>query len=491
MAKHIIKVASAAPAFSKDTVFVVASVSKGRKLSLVADNVDISSLKNLDLEKLGAKATADSMIKVPGPNGSFFAIVGGFKANEIDALRYVGGTIGRLLGDFRTVVSGLPVASEAEALALLEGYAVGNYSYEAYKSEAKKPTTQTFVLATKTKVKPATLTRVEILRAAVHDTRDLVSMPANDLYPQSFAALASKLSKGSAVTITVLDEKKLAAGGFGGMLGVGKGSVRPPRLVKIDYRPTGAKKKIAFVGKGITYDTGGLSLKPANSMLGMKYDMTGAATVLNAVLAIARLKLKVHATAYLCLAENMPSGSATRPGDVIKLRNGKTVEVTNTDAEGRLVLGDGIALASESYPDLIVDVATLTGAQRVALGTRYAGLMGDDASVEALLKATKAAGEFAWPMPFPEELRALLNSDIADMMNARVGNPSGGMLVGGLFLKEFVGKKSKTSDELIPWVHLDLAGPADNDGPGYGFIPKGATGSYVRSLVALAEAIAK
>jgi leucyl aminopeptidase len=316
-------------------------------------------------------------------------------------------------------------------------------------------------------------------------------MPANDLYPQSFAAAATKLAKGSNVTITILDEKKLAAGGFGGLLGVGKGSVRPPRLVKVEYKPAGAKKKIALVGKGITYDTGGLSLKPANSMLGMKYDMTGAATVLNAVLAIARLKLKVHATAYLCLAENMPSGSATRPGDVIKLRNGKTVEVTNTDAEGRLVLGDGLALASESYPDLIVDVATLTGAQRIALGTRYAGLMGDDASVDALLQATKAAGEFAWPMPFPEELRALINSDIADLMNSRVGNPSGGMLVGGLFLKEFIGKKSKTSDDLIPWVHLDLAGPADNDGAGYGFIPKGATGSFVRSLVALAESFTK
>lgn len=491
MAKHIIKVAASAPTFTKDAIFVIGAVMKGTKLSLAAEGIELGSLKGLDLEKLGVKTTPDSLVKIPAPNGAFFAIVGGFKPKDIDALRYVGGTLGRMLAEFKTVVSALPVSTEVEALALLEGFAVGNYNYEAYKSDKKKTPTQTLILCTPAKVRPATLTRVEIMRAAVHDTRDLVSMPANDLYPQSFAALAAKLAKGSAVTITVLDEKKLTAGGFGGMIGVGKGSVRPPRLVKIEYKPVGAKKKIAFVGKGITYDTGGLSLKPANSMLGMKYDMTGAATVLNAVLAIARLKLKVQATAYLCLAENMPSGSATRPGDVIKLRNGKTVEVTNTDAEGRLVLGDGIALASESYPDLIVDVATLTGAQRVALGTRYAGLMGDDASVAALLQATKAAGEFAWPMPFPEELRALLNSDIADLMNARVGNPSGGMLVGGLFLKEFVGKKSKTSTDQIPWVHLDLAGPADNDGAGYGFIPKGATGSFVRSLVALAEAFSK
>ena len=491
MAKHFIKVASTVPAFTKDAVFVVGAEQKGTKLTLVGEGLDLSWLKNLDLDKLGVKATKDALVKAPGPNGSFFAIVGGYKAKDIDSLRYLGGTIGRLLNEFKTVVTAVPISTEAEALALLEGYSVGNYSYTAYKSDAKKTQVQTMILATKVKVKPATITRVEILRAAVHDTRDLVSMPANDLYPQSFASIATKLAKGSSVTITILDEKKLAAGGFGGMIGVGKGSVRPPRIVKVEYKPVGAKKKIAFVGKGITYDTGGLSLKPAISMLGMKYDMTGAATVLSAVLAIARLKLKVQATAYLCLAENMPSGSATRPGDVIKLRNGKTVEVTNTDAEGRLVLGDGMSLASESYPDLIVDVATLTGAQRVALGTRYAGLMGDDASVDALLKATKAAGEFAWPMPFPDELRLLLNSDIADMMNSRVGNPSGGMLVGGLFLKEFVGKKSKTSDELIPWVHLDLAGPADNDGAGYGFIPKGATGSYVRSLVALAESYSK
>ena len=480
MAKHIIKVASAAPAFSKYSVFVVASVSKGTKLSLVADNVDISSLKNLDLEKLGAKATADSMIKVPGPNGSFFAIVGGFKANEIDALRYVGGTIGRLLGDFRTVVSGLPVASEAEALALLEGYSVGNYSYEAYKSEAKKPTTQTFILATKTKVKPATLTRVEILRAAVHDTRDLVSMPANDLYPQSFAALATKLSKGSAVTITVLDEKKLAAGGFGGMLGVGKGSVRPPRLVKIDYRPTGAKKKIALVGKGITYDTGGLSLKPANSMLGMKYDMTGAATVLNAVLAIARLKLKVHATAYLCLAENMPSGSATRPGDVIKLRNGKTVEVTNTDAEGRLVLADALQRAQEEKNlDAIFDIATLTGAQVVALGTRTSAVMtNNEALSEAFLKVTQETGEQFWPMPLPTELRASLDSPVADLAN--IGDRMGGMLVAGLFLKEFI-------DPELAWLHLDIAGPSYNEATAHGYTPVGGTGIALRSLVTLIE----
>ncbi len=490
MAKQFIKVSPTTPAFSKDSVFVVAVVEKSGKLELHSGSIDVSSLKGLDLQKIGARAGNDAVLRVPGPNGSVFALIGGLGDAGLERLRYFGGTVGRTVNDFKQVVVGLPIANDAEAGALLEGYAIGHYNYIEYKSEAKRAPAQTLVLSTKHKVKPATLGRVEVLRAAVHDTRDLVSMPANDLYPQSFAAAASRLAKGANVTVTVLDEKKLAAGGFGGLIGVGKGSARPPRLVKVEYKPAGAKKKIALVGKGITYDTGGLSLKPAASMLGMKYDMTGAATVLNAVLAIARLKLKVHATAYLCLAENMPSGTATRPGDVVKARNGKTIEVTNTDAEGRVVLADGLSLASESYPDYIIDVATLTGAQRVALGTRYAGIMGDDATVAKLAEAIKSAGEFAWPMPLAEDLRPLIDGQIADLQNAKVGNTAGGMIIGGLFLREFVGKK-KGSSQSIDWAHLDIAGPADNEGAGYGFIPKGATGSYVRSLVNFAEAVIK
>jgi leucyl aminopeptidase len=490
MAKQFIKVSATTPAFSKDSVFVVAVVDRNGKLELHSGSVDVSSLKGLDLQKIGARAANDAVLRVPGPNGSVFALIGGLGDASEERLRYFGGTVGRTVNDFKQVIVGLPIANDAEAGALLEGYAIGHYNYTEYKSDAKRVPAQTLIVSTKYKVKPATLGRVEVLRAAVHDTRDLVSMPANDLYPQSFAAAASRLAKGANVTVTVLDEKKLAAGGFGGLIGVGKGSARPPRLVKVEYKPAGAKKKIALVGKGITYDTGGLSLKPAASMLGMKYDMTGAATVLNAVLAIARLKLKVHATAYLCLAENMPSGTATRPGDVVKARNGKTIEVTNTDAEGRVVLADGLSLASESFPDYIIDVATLTGAQRVALGTRYAGIMGDDATVAKLGAAIKAAGEYAWPMPLAEDLRPLIDGQIADLQNAKVGNTAGGMIIGGLFLREFIGKK-KGSNQPIDWAHLDIAGPADNEGAGYGFIPKGATGSYVRSLVNFAESVIK
>lgn len=491
MPKHLIKVASVAPKLNKESVVAVVLSEKGSKLSVRQNLVELGITAEHDLAKLGAKNAPDSVTRVPGPNGSVIALIGGFKTGNLDAIRHVGGTIGRNLSEFRSVLIDVDLQDESEIIALLEGYAIGHYSFDSYKSDSKKKTAQICTLLTAQKVRPAALTRVEILSSAVHDTRDLVSMPANDLYPQTFVSAINKLTRGAKLSITVLDEKKLSSGGFGGLVGVGKGSARPPRLVKLEYKPTGSNFKLALVGKGITYDTGGLSLKPAASMLGMKYDMTGAATILNAIIAIARLKLKVQVTAYLCLAENMPSGTATRPGDVIRVRNGKTIEVTNTDAEGRLVLADGLSLASEAYPDLIIDVATLTGAQRIALGSRYAGLMGADKAVQKVISAAKTAGELVWHMPMPEELRNLMNSEIADLQNAKVGNTAGGMLFGGIFLREFVGRKSANSSELIEWAHLDIAGPADNDGAGYGYIPKGASGSYVRTLVAIAEQASK
>jgi leucyl aminopeptidase len=263
------------------------------------------------------------------------------------------------------------------------------------------------------------------------------------------------------------------------------GSVRPPRLVQLVHAPKGATKHIALVGKGITFDTGGLAVKPLGGMLGMKYDMTGAATVFGAIQAIAALNLPIKVSAYLCLAENMPSGSAMRPGDVFKARNGKTVEVTNPDAEGRLILADGLSLASEEEPDLIVDVATLTGAARIALGIRYAGLMGSAAGTNILEQAAENAGELVWTMPLAKELRAALESPVADLQNSKVGSTAGGMIVGGHFISEFIGTKKDGST--LEWAHLDIAGPADNEGGAYGYTPKGPTGVMVRTLVALAE----
>jgi leucyl aminopeptidase len=219
-------------------------------------------------------------------------------------------------------------------------------------------------------------------------------------------------------------------------------------------------------------------------MVGMKYDMTGAACVLQALIAIAELGLPIKATAWLCLAENMPSGGATRPNDVIKIRNGKTVEVLNTDAEGRLVLADGLSMASEENPDYLIDVATLTGAATIALGNRYAGLMGDEKAIKKLQSAASETGELVWHMPLPDELRPLLNSDIADIANVKIGNRAGGMLIGGLFLREFVGNEAGSKPA---WAHLDIAGPANNDAAAYGHTPKGATGVTVRTLVQLAK----
>jgi leucyl aminopeptidase len=323
---------------------------------------------------------------------------------------------------------------------------------------------------------------------AVHTVRDLVNTPPSDLYPETLTAAALDLAQALPLEVEVLDEQALEAGGFGGILGVGRGSVRPPRLVVVRYSPAGAIRHLALVGKGITFDSGGLSIKPAASMVGMKYDMTGAVTALAVTVAAATLGLPVRLTAWLCLAENMPSGSALRPNDVLHMRGGTTVEVLNTDAEGRLVLADGIVAASEEHPDAIIDIATLTGAARVAIGERYVPVMGDDDLVRRVIAAGASVGETFWAMPLPPELRQVLDSDVADIANAKPGNPNGGMLVAGHFLKEFVGTNGEGKDARpIPWAHLDIAGVANNGGSAYGLNGKGPTGATVRTLLALAE----
>jgi leucyl aminopeptidase len=259
--------------------------------------------------------------------------------------------------------------------------------------------------------------------------------------------------------------------------------VHPPRLVRVAYAPPGAAKTVVFAGKGITFDSGGLSLKPPKSMEAMKSDMGGAAAVLAAVTAVAALGPAVNVVGYLPLAENMPSGTAQRPSDVITIYGGKTVEVLNTDAEGRLVLADALARSGEDSPDLLVDIATLTGAQLVALGPRIMGVManGDDV-LDGIVDAARRAGEAAWPMPLPAELREGLDSPVADLANV-TGDRNGGMLVGGLFLREFVPSG-------VRWAHVDIAGPAFHEGEPYGYTPKGGTGAAVRSLVQIALDVA-
>ena len=318
--------------------------------------------------------------------------------------------------------------------------------------------------------------------------RDLVNTPPSDLYPETLAAAAADLARDLPIVVEVLVESALAEGGYGGILGVGSGSTRPPRLVVLRYSPTGATRHLALVGKGITFDSGGLSLKPPAGMVGMKYDMTGAVTALGVTLAVAELGLPVRLTAWLALAENMPSGAAMRPNDVLRMRGGSTVEVLNTDAEGRLVLADGLVAASEEQPDAIVDIATLTGAARVAMGERYTPVMGDDELVPRVIAAGARVGEVQWHKPIPPEQRAANDSDVADNANAKPGNTSAGMLLAAAFLKTFVGSTGEGEDaRTIPWAHLDIAGVANNPGAAHGGIGKGPTGTTVRTLVALAE----
>jgi leucyl aminopeptidase len=390
-----------------------------------------------------------------------------------------------------SIAVALNPAGVDEVEAIAEGIALGAYRFEAYKTRkdaddaAPKPRLESAVIlspfarqttATKALERAATVTE------AVAAARDWVNTPPGDLRPGAFADAITAYA-GEDVKVAVWDERRLAKERCGGLLGVGQGSDSPPRLVTLTYEPADAVSHLALVGKGITFDSGGLSIKTGPGMSTMKIDMAGAAAVVAATVAIARLGLPVRVTAYACLAENMPSGSATRPGDVLTMRNGATVEVLNTDAEGRLVLADGLSLAVEAAPDHIVDVATLTGAAVVALGERTSAILGNDEAFEAeVLAASRAAGETMWPLPIAEEMRATVaSSSIADLRQHNP-RPYGGTLYAAAFLREFVAD--------VPWAHLDIAGPAFNDSAAYDYTPVGGTGTGVRTLVRLATELA-
>ena len=463
----------------------------GKDIKLQGAAAKVTGLKSLKLKSLSVSGAYEATSRV-SVGSEVLGLIGiGAGITSHSKAREVGGAIGRAFNDVKTINIDIPVASAEIAIALLEGVAIVQYDYNHYKSGEKKSSSlKTVNLITSKTVSKSDLNRINVLSIALNQTRDLVNAPGNDLYPAKMAEIVKSQSKIPGVTVEIWDEKKLAKEKCTGILSVGQGSVRGPRLVKITYSPAKAKAHLALVGKGITFDTGGISLKPPLGILGMKYDMAGAATIAQATFAIAKLGLPIKVTAFLCIAENMPSGSATRPTDVITFRNGKTVEVTNTDAEGRLVMADGLVLASELKPDLMIDLATLTGGARVALGNRYTGLMGEDKAVAAIEKAASVAGELVWHMPLAEELFDLLKSDIADMVNSRLGNPAGSMLVGGLFLREFVGLASPKGQERLNWAHLDFATAANNDLAPYGYAVKGATGSMVRTLVTVAEQLA-
>ncbi len=481
------------PLDSTVDVLVVGALSSGEHAVLFADPA-FDGLAGV-LTDLGVSGARDSLVRVPASVGAArsIAIIGIGKEATADSLRHAAGSAVRQLTGVTSVAFAFPTTTAAEAEAVLEGAALGAYAFTSYRHSslaATKLPAEQITVHTSIDLGDAP-SRVGVIADAVSLVKDLVNTPPLDLYPESLARLAVEAVEARSdlpIEVRVWDEDELIADGFGGIAGVGQGSTRPPRLVKVTYSPAGATKHLALVGKGITFDTGGLSLKAPASMVGMKYDMTGAATVLAATLATARLGLDLKVTAWLCIAENMPSGSAIRPNDVLRIRGGQTVEVLNTDAEGRLVLADGLVAAGEEEPDAIIDVATLTGAAIVALGTRYYAVMGDDTLVARVLEAGKAVGEQSWPMPLPDELRPLLNSDVADIANAKIGSPAGGMLLAGVFLREFIGSRGTGEDAVkIPWAHLDIAGPAHNTGSAFGFTNAGPTGISLRALLRLAE----
>lgn len=453
----------------------------------------------VDLMKVGSGV--DSVTRVPAPAGVaaktvVFTGLGDSEKITSEILRRSAGAASRSLNGTDKAVFALPAADAAAAGAVAEGALLGAYVYLEQKSTEPEadalPVKEVVVVSDAADVDAATKRAVEIARA-VHDARDLVNCPPNKLYPESFAAHAEKLGNESGLKVTILDDETLAAEGYGGLTAVGMGSARKPRLAKLEWAPKGAEKHVAIVGKGVTFDTGGISLKPSQSMEDMKSDMAGAAATLNTVLVAARLNVPVKVTAYLCLAENMPSSVAQRPSDIITILGGKTVEVLNTDAEGRLVMADGLVAASRENPDAILDIATLTGAQVVALGTRVAGVMGDDELREAVVASATESGEQFWGMPLPEELMTKLKSPVADLTN--LGDRWGGMLSAGLFLREFVGKVGgeDAADDAprIPWAHLDIAGPSYSRGDSYGYATAGGTGIGVRTMLTLIESYAK
>ncbi|MGV9679446.1 leucyl aminopeptidase [Nocardia sp. NPDC003482] len=440
------------------------------------------------LRAVGAKGKGEELTRVPAPEGlgvtSVLAVgLGSPEKADAEQVRKSAGVAGRALGGVATAVTTL---SGLDLGAAAEGFYLGAYTFTAFKSgkSAPKPDEQPvrrveFLVPTPESGEEE-LFRSQAIAESVATARDFVNTPPSHLFPAEFASRAAQLAEAAGLEVDVLDEKALEAGGYGGVLGVGKGSSRPPRLVRITYR--GGERKVALIGKGITFDTGGISIKPAANMENMTSDMGGAAAVIATTLLAARLSLPVTVTATVPMAENMPSATAQRPGDVLTQYGGTTVEVINTDAEGRLILADAIVRASEDDPEFIIDVATLTGAQMVALGTRTPGVMGTDEFRDRVARISQRVGENAWAMPLPPELRADLNSKVADLANVSP-HRWGGMLTAGLFLKEFV-------PEDVQWAHLDVAGPAYNTGGPFGYIPKGGTGVPVRTLIAVLEDIA-
>ena len=438
-----------------------------------ASGVDVAAA----LEAVDVTGKVGEVARIP-VGGRLLVVVGVGESPDHEALRKGAAAAVRNTPKDTT----LAIAADGDAAlvgAITEGAGLGAYAYTDYRAKPHEvPTVPSITIVTPAVVDGAedAFARAQAVVAAVCAARDMVNIPPGDKRPPALADHMAALVADGDVTVRIRDEAELVEGGFGGIMGVGKGSEAPPRLVEMTYAPEGATTHVVLVGKGITFDSGGLSLKPWKSMLTMKCDMGGAAAVAAAMSALKALGVTAKVTGLCALAENMPSGTAQRPGDVITHYGGTTVEVHNTDAEGRLVMADALAYGAEMAPDAMIDLATLTGAQVVALGDHVAAVMGtDDALVQALQDAADRSGEQVWPLPLVEAYEETLKSPIADLKNiGKAGHA--GSITAGLFLKAFTGDRA--------WAHLDIAGPAFAEAADAGYVAEGGTGFGVRTLLA-------
>jgi leucyl aminopeptidase len=445
------------------------------------------------LEATGGSEQVHRFVAPSLPVGSVLTVGLGKPRSEwpADTIRRAAGVAARSLGGAEASITTLAeLPGDGVCSAAVEGLILGSYRFNAFRSDKTAPKDDGLrkitVLASENKgTKDAKKRSAHgaAVATAVATARDLVNTPPSHLFPAEFAKRAKDLGESAGLEVEVLDDKALKKAGYGGVIGVGQGSSRPPRLVRLIHRgsqlaknPKRAKK-VALVGKGVTFDTGGISIKPAASMHYMTSDMGGAAAVIATAVLAARLELPIDVIATVPMAENMPSATAQRPGDVLTQYGGTTVEVLNTDAEGRLILADAIVRACEDKPDYLIETSTLTGAQTVALGARIPGVMGSDEFRDRVAEISQRVGENGWPMPLPDELKEDLKSTVADLANVS-GQRFAGMLVAGVYLSEFVA-------DGVAWVHIDVAGPAYNTGSAWGYTPKGATGVPTRTMFAV------
>jgi leucyl aminopeptidase len=444
------------------------------------------------LAAVGAKGGVEQVTRLVVsalPVGSVLAVGVGKRHDQwpADIVRRAAGAAARTLNGTEAVISTLAgLRGDGVVGADVEGLILGSYRFTAFRSDKTAPKDGGLAEITVLSGAPDAEAQAALaadVAAAVATARDFVNTPPSHLFPAEFADRARALGESAGLDVEVLDEQALADAGYGGVIGVGKGSSRPPRLVRLAYRPESVKspKKVALVGKGITFDTGGISIKPAASMHHMTSDMGGAAAVIATIVLAARRGLPIEVIATVPMAENMPSATAQRPGDVLTQYGGTTVEVLNTDAEGRLILADAIVRACEDNPDYLIEASTLTGAQTVALGARTPGVMGTDEFRDRVAAISQSVGENGWPMPLPDELKDDLKSTVADLANVS-GQRFAGMLVAGVFLREFVA-------DGVSWAHIDVAAPAYNTVGAWGYTPKGGTGVPTRTMFAVLEDI--